>query len=85
MMIGLIKGTKTIQDKHLMQNILEAFDKLFSVHNVYYKGQNDKYSIMGQFIELEGMKALEACTSRFSAHDLTDQDQEGPNIFIMAN
>jgi len=31
------------------------------------------------------MPALEACMNRFSAHDLTDEEVSGTNIFIQAN
>jgi hypothetical protein len=72
MIKGLIKGTKTMQDARLVANILEAFGKLFEVNQVYYESFYSIDSILGQFIQLQGMAALEACQQRFAAHDLTN-------------
>lgn len=72
MMKGLIRGLKTSHDKHLVTNILEAFGKLFEVNKIYYDSYYEIDSILAQFIELEGMAALDICMARFSAHDLTN-------------
>lgn len=72
MIKGLIKGIKTMHDARLAANILEAFGKLFEVNKVYYDNFYSGDSILAQFIELEGMSALEACMLRFSAHDLSE-------------
>ena len=61
MIKGLIRGLKTIHQQRLMQNIIEALNKLFKLHQVYFGDDVNEDSILEQFVYLDGLPALDKC------------------------
>ena len=78
---ALIKKLKTSNDESLINNILEAIQKLFELDEIY--GLKEEDSIIENFCESCGLEALDACILRYSASDLDGGEEK--SIFVVAN